>query len=97
MELRSSGLRQSLSKCIALRIEAVDRDDDRTPERIEHGDADGADPAVVLPEVERPSPPPCCWAACAASLLELCRVMGLPGKPDGISGAEVERYWPSPK
>src|SRR5271166_1315844 len=27
-----------------------------------------------------------------ASLHELCRVMGLPGKPDGISGADVERY-----
>ena len=26
------------------------------------------------------------------SLHELCRVMGLPGKPDGIGGAEVERY-----
>ena len=26
------------------------------------------------------------------SLHELCRVMGLPGKPDGISGADVERY-----
>jgi predicted PolB exonuclease-like 3'-5' exonuclease len=24
---------------------------------------------------------------------ELCRVMGLPGKPDGISGAEVEKYF----
>jgi predicted PolB exonuclease-like 3'-5' exonuclease len=28
-----------------------------------------------------------------ATLHELCRVMGLPGKPDGISGAEVERYY----
>jgi predicted PolB exonuclease-like 3'-5' exonuclease len=28
-----------------------------------------------------------------ASLHELCRVMGLPGKPDGISGAEVEKYY----
>ena len=27
-----------------------------------------------------------------SSLQELCRVMGLPGKPDGISGADVERY-----
>jgi hypothetical protein len=27
-----------------------------------------------------------------ATLHELCRVMGLPGKPDGISGADVERY-----
>src|SRR4051794_33247596 len=26
------------------------------------------------------------------SLHELCKVMGLPGKPTGISGAEVERY-----
>jgi len=26
------------------------------------------------------------------SLHELCRVMGLPGKPDGINGADVERY-----
>jgi predicted PolB exonuclease-like 3'-5' exonuclease len=26
------------------------------------------------------------------TLHELCRVMGLPGKPDGISGADVERY-----
>ncbi len=26
-----------------------------------------------------------------ASLHELCRVMGLPGKPDGIDGADVER------
>ena len=25
------------------------------------------------------------------TLHELCRVMGLPGKPDGISGAEVEK------
>src|ERR1700730_14929292 len=29
---------------------------------------------------------------CKATLHELCRVMGLPGKPDGISGADVERY-----
>jgi predicted PolB exonuclease-like 3'-5' exonuclease len=28
-----------------------------------------------------------------ASLHELCRVMGLPGKPDGIAGADVERYY----
>jgi len=28
-----------------------------------------------------------------AGLHELCRVMGLPGKPDGISGAEVEKYY----
>ena len=27
------------------------------------------------------------------TLHELCRVMGLPGKPDGISGAEVEKYY----
>ena len=27
-----------------------------------------------------------------ASLHELCRVMGLPGKPDGIDGSEVENY-----
>jgi predicted PolB exonuclease-like 3'-5' exonuclease len=27
-----------------------------------------------------------------ATLHELCRVMGLPGKPDGISGADVEKY-----
>jgi 3'-5' exonuclease len=26
------------------------------------------------------------------TLHELCRVMGLPGKPEGISGADVERY-----
>jgi predicted PolB exonuclease-like 3'-5' exonuclease len=30
---------------------------------------------------------------CRATLHELCRVMGLPGKPDGISGADVERYY----
>jgi predicted PolB exonuclease-like 3'-5' exonuclease len=28
-----------------------------------------------------------------ATLHELCRVMGLPGKPHGISGAEVEKYF----
>jgi predicted PolB exonuclease-like 3'-5' exonuclease len=28
-----------------------------------------------------------------ATLHELCRVMGLPGKPGGISGAEVEKYY----
>ena len=28
-----------------------------------------------------------------ASLHELCRVMGLPGKPDSIGGADVERYY----
>jgi predicted PolB exonuclease-like 3'-5' exonuclease len=28
-----------------------------------------------------------------ASLHEICAVMGLPGKPDGMSGAEVERYY----
>src|SRR5262252_12925 len=28
-----------------------------------------------------------------AKLHELCRVMGLPGKPDGMSGAEVEKYF----
>jgi predicted PolB exonuclease-like 3'-5' exonuclease len=27
------------------------------------------------------------------TLHELCRVMGLPGKPDGMSGAEVEKYY----
>jgi predicted PolB exonuclease-like 3'-5' exonuclease len=28
-----------------------------------------------------------------AKLHELCRVMGLPGKPDGMSGEEVEKYY----
>lgn len=28
-----------------------------------------------------------------AKLHELCRIMGLPGKPDGISGEEVEKYY----
>jgi predicted PolB exonuclease-like 3'-5' exonuclease len=28
-----------------------------------------------------------------ATLHELCRVMGLPGKPEGISGAEVEKFY----
>jgi predicted PolB exonuclease-like 3'-5' exonuclease len=28
-----------------------------------------------------------------ANLHELCRVMGLPGKPDGMSGDEVEKYY----
>jgi len=28
-----------------------------------------------------------------STLHELCRVMGLPGKPDGIDGAEVEKYF----
>jgi Predicted 3'-5' exonuclease related to the exonuclease domain of PolB len=28
-----------------------------------------------------------------ATLHELCRVMGLPGKPDGVSGGEVEKYY----
>src|SRR5438477_7119336 len=28
-----------------------------------------------------------------ATLHELCRVMGLPGKPDGVNGGEVERYY----
>jgi 3'-5' exonuclease len=28
-----------------------------------------------------------------ASLHEVCAVMGLPGKPDGMSGAEVEKYY----
>jgi len=28
-----------------------------------------------------------------ATLHELCRVMGLPGKPDGMSGEEVEKYY----
>jgi predicted PolB exonuclease-like 3'-5' exonuclease len=27
------------------------------------------------------------------TLHELCRIMGLPGKPDGINGAEVEKYY----
>jgi predicted PolB exonuclease-like 3'-5' exonuclease len=27
------------------------------------------------------------------TLHELCRVMGLPGKPQGISGAEVDKYY----
>ena len=27
-----------------------------------------------------------------ATLHEICRVMGLPGKPDGMDGAEVARY-----
>jgi predicted PolB exonuclease-like 3'-5' exonuclease len=31
--------------------------------------------------------------AAKATLHELCRVMGLPGKPDGMSGAEVEKYY----
>ena len=28
-----------------------------------------------------------------ASLHELCRVMGLPGKPDGMGGGDVEKYY----
>ena len=28
-----------------------------------------------------------------STLHELCRVMGLPGKPDGIAGGEVEKYF----
>ncbi len=28
-----------------------------------------------------------------ASSHELCRVMGLPGKPDAINGSEVDRYF----
>jgi predicted PolB exonuclease-like 3'-5' exonuclease len=28
-----------------------------------------------------------------ATLHELCRVIGLPGKPDGISGGEAEKYY----
>jgi predicted PolB exonuclease-like 3'-5' exonuclease len=28
-----------------------------------------------------------------ATLHELCRIMGLPGKPDGMTGAEVEKYY----
>lgn len=28
-----------------------------------------------------------------ATLHEMCRVMGLPGKPNGISGADVEKYY----
>jgi 3'-5' exonuclease len=27
------------------------------------------------------------------TLHELCRVMGLPGKPDGITGGEVEKFY----
>jgi predicted PolB exonuclease-like 3'-5' exonuclease len=27
------------------------------------------------------------------TLHELCRVMGLPGKPDGMTGAEVEKFY----
>jgi 3'-5' exonuclease len=30
---------------------------------------------------------------CRASLGEICRVMGMPGKPDGFSGADVESYF----
>jgi predicted PolB exonuclease-like 3'-5' exonuclease len=28
-----------------------------------------------------------------STLHELCRVMGLPGKPDGIAGGDVEKYF----
>jgi predicted PolB exonuclease-like 3'-5' exonuclease len=28
-----------------------------------------------------------------ATLHEMCRVMGLPGKPDGMAGSEVEKYY----
>jgi predicted PolB exonuclease-like 3'-5' exonuclease len=28
-----------------------------------------------------------------ATLHEICRVMGLPGKPDGMRGAEIEKYY----
>jgi predicted PolB exonuclease-like 3'-5' exonuclease len=28
-----------------------------------------------------------------ATLHEMCRVMGLPGKPDGMSSADVEQYY----
>jgi len=28
-----------------------------------------------------------------ATLHEICRVMGLPGKPDGIAGGDIERYF----
>jgi predicted PolB exonuclease-like 3'-5' exonuclease len=28
-----------------------------------------------------------------ATLHEMCRVMGLPGKPDGMNGSEVEKYY----
>jgi predicted PolB exonuclease-like 3'-5' exonuclease len=28
-----------------------------------------------------------------ATLHELCRVMGLPGKPEGVAGAQVEKYY----
>jgi predicted PolB exonuclease-like 3'-5' exonuclease len=30
---------------------------------------------------------------CKVTLHELCRVMGLPGKPNGISGADVDKYY----
>jgi predicted PolB exonuclease-like 3'-5' exonuclease len=32
-------------------------------------------------------------AGAKCTLHELCRVMGLPGKPDGINGAEVDQYF----
>jgi predicted PolB exonuclease-like 3'-5' exonuclease len=28
-----------------------------------------------------------------ATLHEMCKVMGLPGKPDGMAGSEVEKYY----
>lgn len=30
---------------------------------------------------------------CRASLNEICKIMGMPGKPDGFSGANVESYF----
>jgi Predicted 3'-5' exonuclease related to the exonuclease domain of PolB/Domain of unknown function (DUF4160) len=30
---------------------------------------------------------------CRASLDEICRLMGMPGKPDGLSGSDVETYF----
>jgi 3'-5' exonuclease len=35
----------------------------------------------------------CLSSQAKASLHELCRVMGLPGKPNGMKGAEVEKYY----
>ena len=32
-------------------------------------------------------------AQAKVTMHELCRAMGLPGKPDGISGEEVEKYY----
>src|SRR5438552_1999588 len=49
------------------------------------GSGDG--PATVLPD---------CWSQATqgkATLHEISRVMGLPGKPKGFDGGEVERYF----